>query len=131
MRRAPSFWMRKNPMKLNHLNLVVPDVRQTRDFLQTYFGLRPSSHNPDNDNFVMMFDDDDFLLSLTQASENSPPRYPAAFHVGFMQNSEEKVNEINQRLKDDGFDVKPPRRIHGSWTFYLQIPGGFLIEVLY
>ena len=115
-------------MKLNHLNLVVPDVRETRDFLQTYLGFRPSSQNADN--FVMMFDEDNFLLSLSQASENAPPRYPAAFHVGFMQSSEEKVNEINQRLKDNGFDVKPPRRIHGSWTFYLQIPGGFLIEVL-
>lgn len=117
-------------MKLNHLNLVVPDVRETRDFLQTYFGLRPSSPSPDSDNFVMMFDEDNFLLSLSQASESAPPRYPAAFHVGFIQSSEDEVNEINQRLKDAGVDVKPPRRIHGSWTFYLQVPGGFLIEVL-
>jgi lactoylglutathione lyase len=37
---------------------------------------------------------------------------------------------VNQRLLDDGFDVKPPKRFHGSWTFYFRTPGGFTIEVL-
>src|SRR5262245_17697575 len=27
-------------MRLNHLNLTVPDVSQTREFFETYFGLR-------------------------------------------------------------------------------------------
>ena len=40
------------------------------------------------------------------------------------------MNEINQCLKDDGFDVPPPARFHGSWTFYFTAPGGFTIEVL-
>jgi hypothetical protein len=40
------------------------------------------------------------------------------------------VNEINQRLRDDGFDVAPPTKQHGSWTFYFLAPGGFTIEVL-
>jgi lactoylglutathione lyase len=52
-----------------------------------------------------------------------------AFHLGFMQESEEQVNAINQRLKDDGFPVPPPRRLHGMWTFYFEAPGGFTIEV--
>jgi lactoylglutathione lyase len=39
------------------------------------------------------------------------------------------VNELNQRMKDDGFDVEPPQRLH-AWTFYVQAPGGFTIEVL-
>ena len=44
---------------------------------------------------------------------------------------EERVNEINRRLKEDGFDVPPPERFHGSWTFYFRAPGGgFTIEVL-
>lgn len=114
-------------MKLNHLNLVVPE---TRDFLQTYFGLCSSTQGPDSDSFALMFDDDHFVLSLLQASDKCQAQYPPGFHVGFVQASEEKVNEINRRLKDDGFDVKPPRHLHGSWTFYFQSPGGFLIEVL-
>jgi lactoylglutathione lyase len=38
------------------------------------------------------------------------------FHVGFIEESEQRVGEINQRLKDGGFDVDPPGRLHGSWT---------------
>jgi hypothetical protein len=48
---------------------------------------------------------------------------------GFGQESEERVNEIYQRLLDDGFEVEPPQRLH-AWTFYVQAPGGFMVEVL-
>jgi lactoylglutathione lyase len=57
-------------------------------------------------------------------------KYPASFHIGFIQESKDRVNEINKRLKDDGYDVPPPSIQHGSWTFYFQAPGGFTIEVL-
>src|SRR5262249_27605188 len=60
----------------------------------------------------------------------SEVKYPATFHIGFIQESEGRVNEINQRLKDDGFNVPPPSKQHGSWTFYFPAPGGFTIEVL-
>ncbi len=50
--------------------------------------------------------------------------------IGFIQDSEEQVNEINRQLKADGFHVPPPSRQHGSWTFYFDAPGGFTIEVM-
>jgi lactoylglutathione lyase len=46
-----------------------------------------------------------------------------------MQDSEAAVNAINHRLKADGFEIPPPARMHGSWTFYVQAPGGFTLEV--
>lgn len=55
-------------------------------------------------------------MSLTKGKRVS---YPRTFHIGFIQESEEEVNEINQRLKKDGFDVKPPQRLH-RWTFYVE-----------
>jgi len=51
------------------------------------------------------------------------------FHIGFGQESEERVDEINRRLKGDGFDVPPPSRQHGSWTFYFQAPDGERYEI--
>jgi catechol 2,3-dioxygenase-like lactoylglutathione lyase family enzyme len=57
-------------------------------------------------------------------------KYPSSFHIGFIQPSHERVNEINRRLRDDGFAVDPPAHLHGSWTFYFTAPGGFTIEVL-
>jgi len=60
----------------------------------------------------------------------SEVKYPDTFHIGFIQDSEEQVNEINRQLKADGFHLPPPSRQHGSWTFYIDAPGGFTIEVM-
>jgi lactoylglutathione lyase len=69
-------------------------------------------------------------LTSMKVGNETEVRYPATFHIGFAQQSEEQVNEINRRLKGDGLDVPPPSKQHGAWTFYFQAPGGFTIEVL-
>lgn len=124
-------------MTLNHLNLAVPDVVETQRFLERYFGLQ-GSVNPYTGEpleqggsgawFAVLFDDAGLVLTLMKG-KGSEITYPATFHIGFTQASEAKVNEIHQRLKDDGYDVKPPQRSH-AWTFYVRAPGGFLVEVL-
>lgn len=110
-------------MKLNHINLTVTDVPGTVKFLETYFGLRSQGGD---DKFAALFDDEGLVLTLIKAGQ---VKYPATFHIGFGQESEARVNELNQRLREDGFDVKPPQRLH-AWTFYVQAPGGFMVEVL-
>jgi catechol-2,3-dioxygenase len=116
-------------MNLNHLNLTVTDVPQTYNFLEKYFGMRGVSCN---NNIGFLTDDIGMVLTLTsmKVGRESEVKYPATFHIGFAQASEERVSEINQRLKKDGFDVPAPSRQHGSWTFYFRAPGGFTIEVL-
>ena len=116
-------------MKLNHRNLTVTDVPATRTFLQTYFGLRDMGGHS---NMAFLADDNDMVLSLTsmKVGKEIEVKYPVTFHIGFIQPSEARVNEINQRLRNDGFAVPPPSRQHSSWTFYVQAPGGFVIEVL-
>jgi catechol-2,3-dioxygenase len=115
-------------MKLNHLNLTVTDVPATRKFLEEYFGLQIMGGN---NNITALSDDNGLVLTLTsmKMANETEVRYPAIFHIGFGQESEERVNEINRRLKEDGFEVPPPSRQHGAWTFYFQAPGGFTIEV--
>jgi lactoylglutathione lyase len=112
-------------MKLNHLNLTVNDALETSAFLGKYFGLKPLGKT--NVNMVLMSDDNGMVINVMKGPDIS---YPETFHIGFIQESEERVNEIHQRLKDDGFQMDPPRKFHGSWTFYFQSPGGFLVEVL-
>ena len=113
-------------MKLNHLNLTVNDVLGTSAFLEKYFGLQ--TRGKGNTNMAFLSDDNGAVISLMKGPDVS---YPETFHIGFIQESEARVNEIHQRLKNDGFDVNPPKTFHGSWTFYFQSPGGFLIEVLH
>jgi catechol-2,3-dioxygenase len=116
-------------MNLNHLNLSVTDVGESRAFLQKYFGMRDLGGNA---NIGFLSDDNNFILTLTsmKVGNESEVKYPATFHIGFAQASEDDVNEINKRLREDGYNVPPPSKQHGSWTFYFRAPGGFTIEVL-
>ena len=116
-------------MKLNHLNLTVTDVAEAHGFLQKYFRLQDAGGN---DHIAFLTDENGIVLSLTsmKLGRETSVTYPATFHIGFIQENEAKVDEINRQLKGDGFDVPPPSRQHGSWTFYFLAPGGFTIEVL-
>jgi catechol 2,3-dioxygenase-like lactoylglutathione lyase family enzyme len=116
-------------VKLNHLNLTVTDVPAAAAFLEKYFGLRSRAGDRRSKSFDVLFDDNGLVLTLMKPGHGQEVRYPATFHIGFAQPSEERVNEINQRLRDDGFDVQPPQRSH-AWTFYVNAPGGFMVEVL-
>jgi catechol 2,3-dioxygenase-like lactoylglutathione lyase family enzyme len=118
-------------MALNHLNLTVPDVPQTRAFFETYFGFRCVAGAPQSGTFVVLVDESGFVLSLNNFTEAEEVVYPGAFHVGFRQNGQEQVDATFQRLKGDGFDMKPPHEFHGGWTFYFRAPGGFLVEVFH
>lgn len=116
-------------MNLNHVNLSVTDVLESQKFLETYFGMK---HGGGNKNIAFVNDENGMVLTLTdpKLGGESEVRYPATFHIGFIQATEEDVNAIHARLKADGFDVPEPSRQHGSWTFYFRAPGGFTIEVL-
>ncbi|ANE86724.1 MULTISPECIES: VOC family protein [Bacillus] len=111
-------------MGIKHLNLTVTDVTAAREFLEKYFGLICSGTR--GNGFAVMRDNDGFILTLMKGKE---VQYPKTFHVGFPQESEEQVDKINQRLKEDGFLVEPPKHVH-AYTFYVEAPGGFTIEVM-
>ena len=116
-------------MLLNHLNLTVTDVPAAKAFLETYFGMRVQDGERANKNFAVLFDDAGMILTLMTAGHVTEVKYPGNFHIGFAQESNERVNEIYRRLKADGFDVQPPQQ-HHAWTFYVDAPGGFTIEIL-
>ena len=117
-------------MILNHLNLPVTSPLQAQEFLVKYFELKPLAKG--NDQIAFLTDEAGMILTLTNVKlgHETEARYPANFHIGFAQTNREAVNQINERLKFDGFDVDPPSKQHGSWTFYFTAPGGFTVEVL-
>jgi lactoylglutathione lyase len=115
-------------MRLNHLNLTVADVPKSRDFFATYFGFQCVVERG-RDSLAVMVDDSRFILTLNNFDKAADVAYPGAFHIGFMQDSREKVDGIFERLKADGFNPQEPREFHGAWTFYFTAPGGFTVEV--
>jgi catechol-2,3-dioxygenase len=112
-------------MKLNHLNLTVTDVRAASAFLERYFGLQSMGGNA---GMAFLSDGNGLVLTLMKAGRNTDVAYPGNFHIGFFVESEARVDEINRRLKEDGYDVVAPERLH-AYTFYVAAPGGFTVEL--
>jgi lactoylglutathione lyase len=115
-------------MVLNHLNLTVPDVRQTREFFETYFGFRCVAERG-RDTLAVLIDESGFVFTLSNFDKATQVEYPGAFHIGFMQSSRERVDAMYETLKSAGIEAEPPKEFHGAWTFYFLAPGGFLVEV--
>lgn len=117
-------------MRVNHLNLTVPDVTRTREFLERYFGLKCVAELG-RETLAVLVDETGFIFTLSNFEKATEVAYPGAFHVGFMQDSRERVDAIYEQFKADGFDVEAPKEFHGAWTFYLRAPGNFVVEVGY
>jgi lactoylglutathione lyase len=115
-------------MTLNHINLTVPDVTQTKEFFETYFGLRCVVERGRNA-LAVLVDESGFVFTLSNFDRVTEVTYPGAFHIGFMQESRARVDEMYERLKAHGLEMAPPREFHGAWTFYFHAPGGILVEV--
>jgi lactoylglutathione lyase len=115
-------------MTLNHVNLVVPEVSKTREFFEKYFDFRCVAERG-RDAIAVLVNDSGFVLTLSNFDKVDHVEYPGIFHIGFMQESSERVDEIHRRFVADGFEAEPPRKYHGAWTFYLHAPGGVMIEV--
>ena len=111
-------------MQLNHINLTVTDVEAAKSFLAKYFGLKVQGGNK---GMAFLSDNNGLLLSLMKGKGNVD--YPSTFHIGFGQPTDAKVDEIYDRLIADGFKADPPQHLHG-YTFYIEAPGGFTVEVL-
>lgn len=78
---------------------------------------------------AFLLDEDSFVLTLMKAGKVAQVTYPNAFNMGFFVEGEETVNEINRRLKDNGFDVPAPKRNNHVYGFYVKTPGGFTAEL--
>lgn len=117
-------------MRLNHLNLTVPDVTRTREFFEKYFGFH-CVFERNGRNLVVLRDESGFILSLSNLKHVDKVEYPGIFHIGFMQDSREEVDEIYRRLTADGIAAGKPKEFHGAWTFYFDAPGGIQVEVGY
>ena len=117
-------------MKVNHLNLTVSNVPETHRFLEKYVGLKSYGGTEPREAMSFLSDDNGMVLALFRVAKGAEVKYPAGFHVGFIQESEERVNEINNIYGRIATRSQSRPVLHGSWTFYFNAPGGFMVEVL-
>jgi len=84
-------------MKLNHLDLQVPDVQRTVGFFEKYFDLelRSSRTSPA---IAILSDRQGFVLVI-QRRKNEAEAYPEGFHLGFLVDDVESVHRAHARVK--------------------------------
>jgi lactoylglutathione lyase len=111
-------------MRLNHLHLMVEDVQASAAFLATYFGMTALPGG--RERLAVMTDGGGMILTLMQGRDHS---YPRNFHIGFAQPSHAAVNQLRERMLEDGHSPSAPALAH-AWSFYVTAPGGIMIEVL-
>jgi len=116
-------------MKLNHINLAVVDLVATRDFFVKYFGFQ-CIEEKGRDTLTVMRDTGGLGLTLSHFGNATEVSYPKDFHVGFIVNTRNEVDNIYRALIAGGVAVDAPRSQHGGWSFYVRTPGAFLAEVV-
>ncbi|NLS15966.1 VOC family protein [Rhizobium sp. P40RR-XXII] len=121
-------------MRLNHLDLHVPDVASTRDFLVTAFGLTEVETRGAN-GLAILRDDAGLELVISRPGEKFGGADTVTvgrntYHIGFILPSREAVDAQYERVKAAGHEIwQPPAAIRGGWLFYCFAPGRILIEV--
>ncbi|WP_156390542.1 VOC family protein [Caulobacter sp. Root487D2Y] len=115
-------------MRLNHIDLPVPDVAATRDFFETWLGFT-HERTLGQDGLSILRDDAGLVLVLSRLRRDGAQTWPIPFHIGFHLESQEAVSALHARLAAGGLAVAPPTMQHGAFGFYLTAPGDILLEV--
>ena len=117
-------------MRLNHLDLPVPDIAETRAFFEKYLGFTHES-TLGRDGLSILRDEAGMVLVLSRRPPEGPQGFPGSFHIGFHLESEEAVTNLYARLAKDGKATVPPSFQRGGFTFYCTAPGEIMVEIGY
>lgn len=121
-------------MRLNHLDLHVPDVGAARDFFYQCFGLEEIA-SLGRDGLAILRDDGGLELVLSRpiaklGGADTPTAGANTYHIGFLLPSRAEVDAVYDRVRLHGGEVRmAPASIRGGWLFYCYGPGRILIEV--
>ncbi|MBR1865175.1 MAG: VOC family protein [Lachnospiraceae bacterium] len=125
-------------MKIEHVAMYVKDLEGVRDFFVNYLGGTSNAgyRNPTTDfrSYFITFEDGARLEVMTkpelQDAEKTLNR-TGFIHVAFSVGSREKVDELTERLKKDGYEVVSGPRTTGDGYYESCVVGieGNQIEI--
>jgi len=113
-------------MKLNHIDLQVPDVQEAAAFFERWLGFAHTS-NRASPAIAILRGEGDFTLVLQKRAEGES--YPESFHVGFLLDEESGVLDFHARARAAGLSISDVQRNGRGTLTYLRGPGDLLIEV--
>ena len=108
-------------MKIEHIAMYVNDLEAARDFFAEYLGGKSNDgyHNKTTDfrSYFICFDGGTRLEIMTKPKledQEKPLNRTGYAHIAFSVGSKEKVDELTERLKADGFEVVSGPRTTGD-----------------
>jgi hypothetical protein len=113
-------------VKLNHLDLQVPDVQALAAFLEEHFELVRLS-NGRSPAITILHDRAGFTLVIQR--RHADQKYPEGFHIGFIHDAAQTVRAHHARLAAAGVSTGPIDVNARGTRFYLTAPGEILVEV--
>lgn len=124
---------------IQHIALYCSDIEKMRTFYQKYFGAKSNEKyinaKKGFESYFLSFEEGASLEIMTKvgiASANEvPAEYLGLTHFAFAVGSEEKVNELTETLRKDGYEVVGEVRWTGD-GFYESVvldPEGNRLEI--
>lgn len=116
-------------MRLNHLDLTVPDIIATRDFFIDFLGFI-HCETRGQAGLSILKDMDGMTLVLSRLRRSGAQVYPEGFHIGFHLSQREEVMALYDRLVAES-EITPsvPQEQRNAFGFYFTAPGNILVEV--
>jgi catechol-2,3-dioxygenase len=117
---------------LNHTNLTTYNVPALTDFFANVFAFEVLDKR--NDKLAVLRNTEGFLLTLMYDKRMTPEQgYPGFFHVGFLQPTQQAVDQVHQDLTTHNYAAPTPARLQRggptTYGFYYEAPGGVTVEV--
>lgn len=108
-------------MKIEHLAMYVNDLEGARDFFVKYFDATSNAEyrneNTGFRSYFLTFDEGCRLEIMNRPHMTDPIKDVARtgyIHIAFSLGSQEKVDELTERLKNDGYMVLSGPRVTGD-----------------
>jgi catechol 2,3-dioxygenase-like lactoylglutathione lyase family enzyme len=111
-------------MKLNHIDLQVPDVQEAVTFFERWFDFKLTT-SKSSPAIAILDGDDGFVLVLQRRAVT----YPEDFHIGFLVDSPDTVIDFQRRAREAGLEISDVDCNNRGTMAYLRGPGRVLIEV--
>lgn len=128
-------------MKIEHIAIWVKDLERSKQFYQKYFGAVSNEkyHNPvkNFESYFLSFDQGSRIEIMTRPdikeSENSyQSQQFGIIHLAFSVDTKEKVNELTETLRRDGYTIAGEPRTTGDGYYESVIldPENNIIEIV-
>ena len=117
-------------MRIEHIAMYVDNLEAMKSFFEKYFNARSNElyHNPEKGfkSYFLSFEDGARLEIMNKAGmsdQRESINNMGYIHIAFRVGSRERVDELTERLKSDGYEVISGPRVTGDGYYESCILG--------